>query len=45
MTELASMSDGQLGELIEGTPLSRAGVKGLRRNLERPARNILRESA
>lgn len=27
-------SDEELGKLIEGTPLTRAGVKGLRRNLE-----------
>jgi epoxyqueuosine reductase len=45
LTEMAAMSDEELGELIEGTPLSRAGVKGLRRNLETSAGNILRESA
>ena len=45
MTEMAAMSDAALGELIDGTPLSRAGVKGLRRNLASSARNILRESA
>lgn len=31
--DLSRRSDEELGKLIEGTPLTRAGVKGLRRNL------------
>jgi len=34
ITETAALSDDDLGALIEGTPLSRAGVRGMRRNLE-----------
>lgn len=32
--ELSRMSDDEIEALIDGTPLTRAGVKGLRRNLE-----------
>jgi epoxyqueuosine reductase QueG len=34
LAELAASSDKELDELIAGTPLTRAGVKSLRRNLE-----------
>jgi epoxyqueuosine reductase len=34
LAELAESGDKELDELIAGTPLTRAGVKGLRRNLE-----------
>jgi epoxyqueuosine reductase len=39
LAELADSSDEELAELIDGTPLTRAGVKGLRRVLaaQRPA--------
>jgi epoxyqueuosine reductase len=40
LAELAESSDEELAELIDGTPLTRMGVKGLRRNLE-----IARENA
>jgi epoxyqueuosine reductase len=34
LAELARLSDAELAAMIDGTPLTRAGVQGLRRNLE-----------
>jgi len=34
-SELSGLSDAEVAELIEGTPIMRAGVKGLRRNMGR----------
>jgi epoxyqueuosine reductase len=45
MAELSAMSDEQMDQLIAGTPLTRAGVKGLRRNLDSAMRNVRSESA
>jgi epoxyqueuosine reductase len=39
ITDVSATSDTQLVEMIAGTPLTRAGVKGLRRNLEISLRN------
>jgi epoxyqueuosine reductase len=45
MVELRAMSDEQLDEMIAGTPLTRAGVKGLRRNLDAALDSALTETA
>jgi len=34
LTQLSTLSDDALADLIDGTPVTRAGVKGLRRNID-----------
>jgi len=40
LAELSARTDEQLAELIRGTPLTRAGVKGLRRNITVALKNL-----
>ena len=42
LTDLCEMSDDSLAALIDGTPLTRAGVKGLRRNADACLENVQR---
>jgi epoxyqueuosine reductase len=42
LEDLAALDDAQLGEVIAGTALRRAGVAGLRRNLDIARRNAAR---
>jgi epoxyqueuosine reductase len=45
MADMRAMTDEQLDAMIAGTPLTRAGVKGLRRNLDTAIGNILPKTA